>query len=123
MPRRSLIRDLLLLTVLCWAVYLPGLTSQGLANWQEAQRALVAREMQAREEWLVPTVEGRPYLAKPPMIYWCQLALAGARRVTTGEFELRLTVALAGWAGVLATYGVGRRMLSVRPSGFGAVPG
>src|SRR3954466_10337421 len=114
MPRRTAIRDLFLLSALCSLVSLPGLAAQGLANWQESQRALVAREMQSRGEWVVPTVEGRPYLAKPPMMYWCQMAIAGARGVPSGEFELRLTVAVAGWLGVLATYVVGLRMLSTR---------
>lgn len=109
--QRSWLRDLLLLTALCWGVYCVGLTTHGLTNWQESQRALVAREMQARGEWIVPTVDGRPYLAKPPLIYWCQLAIAGLRGARTGEFELRLTVALAGWIGVLASYVVARRML------------
>jgi 4-amino-4-deoxy-L-arabinose transferase-like glycosyltransferase len=103
-------RDLLLLTALCWAVYCTGLITHGLTNWQEAQRALVAREMQSRHEWIVPTVHGRPYLAKPPMIYWAQLALSKIAGGRTGEFELRLSVALAGWIGVLATYIVGRRL-------------
>jgi 4-amino-4-deoxy-L-arabinose transferase-like glycosyltransferase len=108
---RDAIRHLLLLTALCWATYFPGLATHGLTNWQEAQRGLVAREMQTRHEWIVPTVDGRPYLAKPPLIYWSQLALASCRGVVTGEFELRLTVALAGWLGVLATYVAARRMV------------
>src|SRR5687768_2218011 len=95
---------LLLLTAVCGLTYLPGLTAHGLTNWQEAQRALVAREMQSRGEWIVPTVNDRPYLAKPPMIYWWQLAIAKARGAQSGEFELRLTVALAGWLGVVALY-------------------
>jgi 4-amino-4-deoxy-L-arabinose transferase-like glycosyltransferase len=66
--------------------------------------------MQARGDWIVPIVDGQPYLAKPPMMYWWQLALASVRNAETGEFELRLTVALAGWIGVLATYIVGRRL-------------
>lgn len=107
----SWLRPLLLLTALCWGTYCLGLTTHGLTNWQEAQRALVAREMQARHEWVVPTVRGRPYLAKPPLMYWCQLVLADARGAETGEFELRLTVALAGWVGVMVTYVVARRML------------
>lgn len=115
-------RDLLVLTLLCFATYLPGLTSQGLANWQEAQRALVAREMQSRGEWVLPTVDGKAYLAKPPMIYWCQMGLAALRCSRSGELELRLSVALAGWLGVLATYLAGRRMLAAE-DGFGAIEG
>ncbi|MEX2217168.1 MAG: hypothetical protein WD749_00285 [Phycisphaerales bacterium] len=120
-PRPHPLLDLLLLTALCLGSYLPGLTTYGLGNWQEAQRALVAREMQDRREWIVPTAGAQPYLAKPPMIYWCQMALAGARGARSGELDLRLTVALAGWLGVLATYGAARRMLG--SAGFGAIAG
>ena len=104
-------RDLVLLSAACAAMYLPGLTARGLINWQEAQRALVAREMHARGEWIVPTVNGEPYLAKPPLIYWCQLALAAVRGGEPTETDLRLTVAVAGWLGVMATYFVARRLL------------
>jgi hypothetical protein len=110
-PRRSVPRDLACLSVLCGLVYFTGLTTHGLTNWQEAQRAQVAREMQQAGDWVVPRIEGRPYLNKPPMIYWCQLALASLRGSATGELDLRLTVALAGWLGVLGTYIVTRGVL------------
>jgi len=99
------------LVALCAVAYFPGLTSQGLTNWQESARALAAREMQDRGDWVVPTIDGRPYLAKPPMFYWYQLALGLALGGRVGELELRLSAALAGTAGVLATYFAGRRLL------------
>src|SRR5690606_9868631 len=68
-------RDLLALGALCAVTFFVGLTTHGLTNWQEAQRALVAQDMAQRGDWLVPTVNGAPYLAKPPLIYWAQLAL------------------------------------------------
>jgi hypothetical protein len=108
---RSTLRDLLLLTALCAVIYFLGLTSHGLTNWQEAQRALTARDMHARGDWIVPTINGRPYLAKPPVIYWCQMALASIRGPGPDEFDLRLTAALGAWLGVLATYVVARRIL------------
>jgi 4-amino-4-deoxy-L-arabinose transferase-like glycosyltransferase len=74
--------------------------------------------MQARGDWVLPTAGGQPYLAKPPMMYWWQLALAELRGGRTGELELRLTVAIAGWLGVLATYILGRRLFrDERPPG------
>jgi len=79
-------------------------------NEQEAFRATAAREMFRRGDWIVPTLRGDPYLAKPPMIYWIQLAMARVRGVEPGLFELRLTTALAGWLGVIATYFVARRL-------------
>ncbi len=114
--RRSARQDIVTLLALCAVVYFVGLTTHGLSNWQESMRALVARDMGASGEWVVPRVNGEAYLAKPPMIYWCQLAIARVRGAFGGDgvpgvFELRLTVALAATLGVLATYVVTRRML------------
>lgn len=113
---RGTLRDILILTLLSAVVYFIAPASFGLTNWQEAKRALVAREMYDRLEtdsgaWLLPTDGGRPYLAKPPLIYWCQVALAKARGERPSELDLRLTVAIAGWLGVIATYWAGRRLL------------
>src|SRR5690606_5322492 len=42
---------LLALGALCAVTFFIGLTTHGLTNWQEAQRALVAREMAQRGDW------------------------------------------------------------------------
>jgi len=110
------------LTILCLLIYTLGLTAQGLSNWQEGQRALVAREMFVNSEWIVPTVHGTPYLAKPPLMYWGQMLIGHARSALgfspfTDETEVRLITALAGLLGVLATYLVARRMLARDPRG------
>jgi len=102
---------MLVLSGVCLATYFAGLTTHGLTNWQEGQRALVAREMHERGDWIVPTAQGEAYLAKPPLIYWCQMAIAEARGGLAGEFDLRLTVALAGWVGTLLTYLAARRLV------------
>src|SRR5690606_20192313 len=107
---RSARRDLAILTLVCAVAYCFGLVDHGLTNWQEGMRAVAARDMQARGDWIVPTLEGRPYLAKPPMIYWCQLLLAEITGRRAGIVELRLTVALAGWSGVVALYLFTRRL-------------
>lgn len=116
MPASRTWRDILILTALCGIVYFFLPTTHGLTNWQEAKRALVAREMDKRLDsdpwaWLVPTDDGKPYLAKPPMIYWCQLAVARVLGRESDELCLRLTVALAGWLGVLATYLASRQIV------------
>lgn len=129
LPPRSARQDVITLLALCALVFFVGLTTHGLTNWQEAMRALVGRTMGlgadnlpgGPAEWLVPTINGEPYLAKPPMIYWCQLALAKARGLFGGDgvptvFDLRLTVALAATLGVIATYVVTRRLF--RPPAF-----
>ncbi len=115
----------LALIFLCAVAFFPGLDRHGVTNWQEAQRLIVAREMQARsrntmasrstlagfKELLVPRSNGKPYLAKPPMIYWSQIGLANAMGQRVELWHLRAVVALAGLLGVLATYGAARELL------------
>ena len=108
---RSIRTDLIVLAALCAVVYALGLTTHGLTNWQEAQRALVAREMHEAGRWIVPISAGEPYLSKPPLVYWCQLAIRAVVGGRVTEFELRLTAAIAGLLGVIATYLVTRRLL------------
>lgn len=124
--RRRRGTHVLALVLLCAVVFFPGLDRHGVTNWQEAQRLIVAREMQDRyravmadkslaagvRELLVPRANGRPYLAKPPVIYWSQIALAGAMGQRVELWHLRAVVAIAGLLGVLTTYGCARELLS-----------
>lgn len=117
------------LVAIALAAYLPGLSAHGLTNWQEAIRCLVADQMSDRlaaapagEAWkalAVPTLHGEVYLAKPPLIYWCQLALAPPLKplgfTHIAEAHLRLTTALAGALGVGLTFILARRLLSAAP--------
>ena len=36
----------------------------------EGRYAQIAREMLQRGEWIVPHLQGEPYLDKPPLFYW-----------------------------------------------------
>lgn len=110
-PRRAAI-DLLVLAAVFGVAYTVGLTTHGPTNWQESIRLLVARQMGERTDWIVPTLHGTAYLAKPPLIYWLQLLVAEARGTLPSLFELRLVVALAGVAAVLTTYWAGRVLLA-----------
>lgn len=110
--RLTLAIDLALIALLGSVCYFPGLTAQGLTNTQESLRALAALEMHQRGDWIVPTIHGRPYLDKPPLMYWVQLDLAMIPGVTPGEMTVRLTVALFGVLGLLATYLSGRGLFA-----------
>lgn len=103
-----------IMLLLLWTLStLPGLNSVGLVNWQESARALVAQRMHHSGDLLVPTIADQPYLAKPPMLYWAELALCKVTGRTPGEAELRWTVALAGLAGILLTYFAARSLLAI----------
>ena len=93
---RAMLLALLLLALLAAVVYLPGLDTHGVTNWQEGQRLIVARDMQSRMHsgeglaaLLTPTVHGAPYLAKPPLLYWLTIGVAEARRGSEGEGDGR----------------------------------
>lgn len=113
----GVIRDVALLIMACLVHYCTGLDTHGVTNWQEAQRVVVAREMQSRlatdpDAWLVPRHHGQAYIAKPPVVYWATIGVARVRGATVELWDLRLVVALAGMLGVVATYLVARLLLS-----------
>jgi 4-amino-4-deoxy-L-arabinose transferase-like glycosyltransferase len=104
-------RHLIILTAICALAYALGLTSHGVAAWHEGQRLLVARQMLDSGEWIVPRINGHPYLAKPPAFYWAQMVIAGVRGASVALLDTRLAVAIFGWLGVIATYFAARDML------------
>ncbi len=53
-----------------------GLGGSGRLTYHEAFVAQAARELIAGGSWLVPTIDGRPWLEKPPLASWL-VALAG----------------------------------------------
>lgn len=104
-------RHLLILTAICAVAYFIGLTTHGITAWHEGQRLLVARQMLEDGRWLVPTINGHPYLAKPPLFYWMQMGLATLRGSSVTLLDTRLAVAIFGWLGVIVTYFAARDML------------
>jgi 4-amino-4-deoxy-L-arabinose transferase-like glycosyltransferase len=91
------------------AILLLGLGAPALYDPHESLYAEIAREMVVSGDWLTPRLNGTRYLDKPPLIYW--LIVLSYRLFGVSEFSARLPNALAGLAGVLVTYGVGRRLL------------
>lgn len=66
-------------------------------------------EMMARQEWLVPFLDGAPRIRKPPLLYW--LARLSYETFGISLFSARLVTVLAGALLVVATVGIGRRLL------------
>jgi 4-amino-4-deoxy-L-arabinose transferase-like glycosyltransferase len=62
--------DLLLLIACCAFLFFYGLGSFGLLGADEPRYAQVAREMLDRRDWVTPTLQGVPWLEKPPLYYW-----------------------------------------------------
>lgn len=90
-----------IITVVLLAIaYLTHLTALEIdPRLDEIRRALVTLEMMLRDNFMVPTLNGEPYLNKPPLYNWL-LALS-YKTFGVNEFALRMPVIVAifwfGW--------------------------
>lgn len=66
----------MLLVVICCAVMLPGLWGIGPIDRDEARFAQASRQMLETGDWVIPMVQDRPRLNKPPLVYWLQASSA-----------------------------------------------
>ncbi|MEH2197716.1 ArnT family glycosyltransferase [Nostoc sp.] len=94
---------LLVISLVLWLVFLGN---SPLRDWDEGTYAIVAREIYRTGNWLYPTIQGEPFLLKPPLmqwlIAWCY-QLGGVQELTT-----RLPGAVLTALGVPLLYLVGR---------------
>ncbi|HEX5269461.1 MAG TPA: glycosyltransferase family 39 protein, partial [Gemmataceae bacterium] len=117
-PRSRLsVRALLLLIVLPSVLLYPCLAFP-LFEPDEGRYAEIPREMLQRGEWVVPYLQGEPYLDKPPLFYW--LVMLSYRALGAHDWAARLVPALAVHGCILLTYLLGRRGLGDRPAFWGA---
>jgi len=82
-------------------------------NPDEGDFAEIAREMRERGDYLVPTLNGKPYSEKPPLFYWSVL-LSEAVVGEPYEFSARLPSVLAGAGGLVIAFWFGRRFFSAK---------
>lgn len=126
------------LVLLCAAVYLPGLFQIPPVDRDEARFAQASRQMfesaalPADQQnpafhdggWVVPKVQDRPRLNKPPLIYWVQAAsawiLAGGNPLHDSIWMYRLPSAICAMIAVFATWRVGVGMFDPRAGWVGA---
>jgi 4-amino-4-deoxy-L-arabinose transferase-like glycosyltransferase len=84
-----------------------GLGSPALMQPDEGRNAEVAREMMVSGSWLVPTLEGLPYLDKPAA-YFAAVAVS-LRVLGVNEWGARMPSALCGALVLILLYGFARR--------------
>ncbi|MBM4070577.1 MAG: phospholipid carrier-dependent glycosyltransferase [Planctomycetes bacterium] len=85
----------------------------------EGRYAQLPSEMLERGEWIVPHLQGEPYLDKPPLVYW--LVMCSYQVLGVSIWSARLVPALAVHLAVLAIYLLGRRSLGERAAWWGAL--
>ena len=78
----------------------------------EGRYAQIPREMLDRGAWVVPTLQGEPYLDKPPLMYW--LVKLAYLALGVSPAAARLVPAVCVHLTVLAVYLIGRRTPATR---------
>lgn len=78
----------------CGTLFFMGLGSYGLLDNNEGLYATIAREMYERGRYVIPTLNGVPYIEKPPLLYW--LMGGSFHLFGPSAFAARLVPALAG---------------------------
>lgn len=110
--------SLLLLIVLPALLLYPTLQFR-LLDPDEGRYAQIPREMLAKGDWVVPHLQGQPYLDKPPLLYW--LVMLSYSIFGVSEAPARLIPAMAVHATILVVYLLGRRSLGERSAFWGAL--
>lgn len=66
---------------------------------EEGRRVLTSTEMIETGDWMLPTIWGKPYLTKPPFMFWCiAVASLPGGEVTLGSARLPSMLATLGTA-------------------------
>jgi len=70
---KLLLLQLLVVLPVCGFLFFFGLGAFGLVGADEPRYAQIGREMLARHDWIVPTINGQPWLEKPVLLYWREM--------------------------------------------------
>ena len=100
--RRNRYVELVIVLAVCAFLFFYGLGSFGLVGADEPRYAQIGVEMLARHDWIVPTLNGTPWLEKPALLYWSEMASYAVFGVH--DWAARVPVALMATAMVLAIY-------------------
>ncbi len=109
----------LALVLLLPALLLYPQRSFHLLEPDEGRYAQIPKEMLDRGEWVVPTLQGEPYLDKPPLMYWLVKLSYGIFGIS--ESSARLVPALAVHLTILVVYLIGRRSVGERAALWAAL--
>jgi 4-amino-4-deoxy-L-arabinose transferase-like glycosyltransferase len=94
--------DWLVLAGFCGFLFFYGLAYFGLVGADEPRYAQVAREMLAHHDWITPTLDGKPWLEKPPLYYW--QAMLAYRLFGVSDWAARLPSPVDATLMVIAIY-------------------
>ncbi len=108
MRNRASWTDLLWLFALALLLIATGIGLRDPWPPDEPRFALVARDMVATGDWLLPRVGGQPYADKPPLFFW--LLASGLEATHSLRIAFLLPSLLAAFGCVALVYDLGRRL-------------
>src|SRR5512137_422839 len=79
-----------------------------LSGADEPRYARIAQEMYERADWITPSLEGKPWLEKPPLYYWLTIPLYAI--FGGNEISARLGPALCAFITALAVFWLGAKL-------------
>ena len=85
-----------------------GLGRPPIRDNNEALYADIAMAMSRGGSWLIPHLDGVPYIEKPPLLYW--LMALSFKAFGVGAWQARLPDAAAAWLASLGCIVLGRRL-------------
>jgi 4-amino-4-deoxy-L-arabinose transferase-like glycosyltransferase len=109
-PRWWLEIELALVVLLVVGAYFTRMTALSVRG-EESRRGLIAREMLATGDWIVPRCQGIPLFSRPPLQNWL-IALVAAVRGDVDLVALRFPSDCAILLTVILIYGYARSMLT-----------
>ena len=98
-----------LLVLLVGLIYFSRLTTLTIRG-EEPRRAMVAYEMLENGDWLIPKMQGEPWLSRPPLHNWV-IALVALATGDVDPIAIRLPSVLATLLTTLLVYGYARCFL------------
>ena len=103
MNNKQWLLGLLVASLVLWLMFLGNLP---LRDWDEGTYAIVAREIYRTGNWVYPTIQGDPFLLKPPLMQWLIAICYHAGGIQ--EFTTRFPGAFLTALGVPLLYLIGR---------------
>jgi len=111
-------RPYLLLSLLCLALYLPGLAAMPALDRDESRFIQATRQMLESGDYVQIHFQNEMRAKKPVGAYWLQAAAVKAfsHPLSSALWPYRLPGALAAWAAALMTLAFGQSLLGRRPA-------
>ena len=112
------IRPFLLLSLLCLALYVPGLASLSPLDRDESRFIQATRQMLTSGDYIRIQFQDEMRAKKPVGAYWLQGISVSvfSHPLSSQIWPYRVPAALSAWAAVMMTFAFGRTLLGARPA-------